>query len=113
MTDRGSASVAGLGWIAMLVLAAGVFAEVAAHALTAGRLQGAVDRAALGAADVRIGVVPGLPCDIARQILRHEQFSLDSCEAEEASVLVTGAVDLRGIRHVARSRAGAANSGQK
>jgi secretion/DNA translocation related TadE-like protein len=113
MGDRGSASVVALGWIAMLVLASAVFSEVAAHVLIAERLQGAVDRAALGAADVRIGVVPGLPCEIARQILRHELFSLDSCELEEAGVRVTGAVEWRGISHEAHAHAGVANSGQK
>ena len=102
-----------LGWIALLVLASGVFAEVAAHVLIADRLQGAVDRAALGAADVRIGVVPGLPCEIASQILQHEQFSLDSCELEEAGVRVTGVVDWRGVWHRAHAHAGVANGGQK
>jgi secretion/DNA translocation related TadE-like protein len=113
MGERGSASVVALGWIAMLVLAAGVFAEVAAHVLLADRLQGAVDRAALGAADVRMGVVPGLPCDVARQILSHEQFSLDSCDLEEASARVTGGVSWRGIGHSAHAHAGVANGGQK
>ncbi len=102
-----------LGWIALLVLASGVFAEVAAHVLIADRLQGAVDRAALGAADVRIGVVPGLPCEIASQILRHERFSLDSCELEDAGVRVTGGVDWRGVWHRAHAHAGVANGGQK
>ncbi len=97
----------------MLVLAAGVFAEVSAHVLLADRLQGAVDRAALGAADVRMGVVPGLPCDVARQILSHEQFSLDSCELTEASVRVTGVTHRRGIWHTARAHAGVANGGEK
>ena len=102
-----------LGWLALLVLASGVFAEVAAHVLIADRLQGAVDRAALGAADVRIGVVPGLPCDIARQILQHERLSLDSCELKEAGVRVTGVVDWRGVWHRAHAHAGVANGGQK
>ena len=102
-----------LGWIALLVLASGVFAEVAAHVLIADRLQRAVDRAALGAADVRIGVVPGFPCDIARQILQHERFSLDFCELEEAGVRVTGGVDWRGVWHRAHAHAGVANGGQK
>jgi secretion/DNA translocation related TadE-like protein len=113
MNDRGSASVVALGWIAMLVLGAGVFSEVAGHVLTAHRLQGAVDRAALAAGDVLIGVVPGLPCDSARQILRHEQFSLDSCELEESRARVTGTVDRRGIRHSAHAHAGVADGGQK
>jgi hypothetical protein len=113
MVERGSASVVALGWVALLVLAMGVCAEVAAHMLIADRLQGAVGRAALGAADVRIGVVPGLPCDIASQILRHEQFSLDSCELEEAGVRVTGVADWRGVWHRAHAHAGVANGGQK
>jgi len=113
MSDRGSASVVALGWIAMLVLAAGVFSEVAGHVLIADRLQASVDRAALGAADVLIGVIPGLPCDSARDILRHEQFSLESCDLDEASVRVTGSVDRRGSRHSAHAHAGVANSGQK
>lgn len=113
MSERGSASVVALGWSAVLVLGAGVFAEVAFHVLTAERLQGAVDRAALGAADVLLGVVPGLPCDIARQILLHEQFSLASCEQDEHSVRVIAVGDRRGIRHTAHAHAGVPNSGQK
>jgi len=97
----------------MLVLAAGVFSEVAGHVLIAERLQASVDRAALGAADVLIGVVPGLPCDCARNLLRHEQFSLESCDLDETSVRVTGSVDRLGIRHSAHAHAGVANSGQK
>lgn len=113
MGERGSASVVALGWIVMLVLAAGVFAEVTTHVLIANRLQGAVDRAALGAADVRMGVVPGFPCDVARQILHNEQFSLDSCELDKASARVTGGVSWRGIGHSAHAHAGVANGGQK
>lgn len=102
-----------LGWMAMLVLGAGVCGEVAAHVLIADRLQAAVDRAALGAADVRIGVIPGLPCDIARQILHHEKFSLDFCELEDAGARVTGVVYLRGVWHEAQAHAGVANGGEK
>ncbi len=113
MGERGSASAVALGWIAMLVLATGVFAEVATHVLIANRLQGAVDRAALGAADVRMGVVAGLPCDIARQILQDEQFSLDSCELEDDGARVAGGMSWRGVWHSARAHAGVANGGQK
>lgn len=112
-SDRGSASIAALGWIVVCVSLTVALGELSAHVLMAHQLRGSTDRAALGAADVLLGVVPGLPCDSAREILRREQFSLESCEVLQGSVRVTSGGTLRGISHRAQAHAGVANGGEE
>lgn len=111
--ERGSAGVLVVGWMMALVLLTGVMLEVSSQLLTHHRLTAATDRAALAAADVLLGVAPGLPCVIARETLGAERFALATCEVGIESVRVSATVSRAGFVHHARARAGVPDGGQK
>jgi DNA topoisomerase-1 len=112
-SERGSASVAMVGFIVAIFLIAGVLFAVALQVHTAHKLQGATDRAALAAADALVGVVPWLPCTVAGSILIEEGFQMVSCELEKDSARVIGKAIVSGIHQTARAHAGVVDSGQE
>lgn len=112
MTERGSASVVMLGFIGSAVIVSFVLLGLAHQIHLAERLQGATDRAALGAADALVGVSPWLPCDVASEILSREGFVLVVCELEPQSVRVVGEGRSAGVVITRRSHAGVVDSGQ-
>lgn len=112
MTERGSASVMMLGFIGSAVIVSLALLGVAHQINLAQRLQGATDRAALGAADAVVGVSTWLPCDVASEILSQEGFRLMLCELEPRSVRVVGEARSGGVVITRRSHAGVVDSGQ-
>ena len=80
--DRGSGSVLGVALIGAIVcLVAGViplYAVLAARSTVAG----AADAAALAAADARVGVVTGYPCDRAAQVAAANGATVTDCEVD-------------------------------
>lgn len=111
MTERGSASVVVLGFIASAVLVAGVLLGVVHQVHLSLALQGATDRAALAGADAHVGVAPAIPCVVAGELLRREGFTLVSCEQETTSVRVVGEVRVGGLRVTKRAHAGVVDAG--
>ena len=112
MSEQGSASVVMLGFIASAVVVSAVLLGFAHQVQLSQRLQGATDRAALGAADALVGVSPWLPCDLASEILAREDFVLVFCELEPRSVRVVGEGISAGVVITRRSHAGVVDSGQ-
>ena len=112
MTERGSASVVMLGFITSAVIVSFVLLGLVQQVQVAHKLQGATDRAALGAADALVGVSPWLPCDVAAKILTLEGFGLVVCELEPRSVRVVGEGRSGGLEITRRSHAGVVDGGQ-
>ena len=77
------------------------------------RLQGSVDRSALAGADVAVGVVAGIPCEHAQDLLEFEGFALVDCTLKEDSIRVVGQGNHVGVEWTRRARAGVGQSGQK
>ena len=98
--------------LAMVALTGGMVIG-AGHLLRAHDLQGSVDRAALAAGDVVVGVAGEEPCAVAREILHRSGFSMLSCELTAASARVVGTSRQGGIGMTRRAHAGIVNSGQK
>jgi len=73
-SESGSATVWMLGMCVALVIFASAAISASALASTDTAFQGSVDRAALGAADILIGVSAGTPCLYAQELLRREGF---------------------------------------
>lgn len=58
---------------------------------------GAADAAALAAADVAVGIVPGIPCERAAAVATANGVSIDSCDADGLIVTVAVSTTVLGI----------------
>ena len=67
---------------------------------------GAADAAALAAADVVSGLVPGIPCDAAAGLASANGAALTSCEVDGAVVTVAVSGSVLGIPFSIRATAG-------
>jgi secretion/DNA translocation related TadE-like protein len=104
--ERGSGSI-----LAVAILAA-VLALTAAilplgTVLTAKRqVANSADAAALAAADVAVGIAPGQPCEVARQVAEANGVALLSCVLEGVDATVQTRLELNGFSLTARATAG-------
>lgn len=111
--QRGSATVAIAGVACAIVILGVVAIGVGAQVVLQNQVRHAVDHAALAAADVLVGVVPGQPCTMARDVLTSVGATLVLCEELSGSVVVEGRL-ARGVQLAhATARAGVADSGEK
>lgn len=111
--ERGSASVWLVGIVVVLVAMAGAIGVVGQATILDARLQADVDRAALAGADVLIGVVAGIPCEHATELLMHEGFEVLSCSVDSHSVRVEAGASHAGFDWSRRARAGVRESGHE
>ncbi|WP_426519523.1 Rv3654c family TadE-like protein [Diaminobutyricibacter sp. McL0618] len=104
--DRGSVTVVAIGLIAGVVALTGGIAAISAALVFKQRIAGAADSAAVAAADVVSGAVPGYPCARAEEAARLNGAVLIDCTIDGmiASVLVSAYVLTFEVR--ARARAG-------
>jgi secretion/DNA translocation related TadE-like protein len=101
-----SGSVLTVGIAAGLIAITGT--ALPAHAALAARqaVAGAADAAALAAADVAVGRVPGVPCELAADVAAANGATLSSCAADGLVVTVTASRGLLGILVTASATAG-------
>ena len=109
--DRGAGTVVtlgfGLGIVATLLLVLPLYAALATrHSATA-----AADAAALAAADVASGLVPGQPCDSAARVAAANGASLEACSLDGLVATVTVGRAILGISLRESATAGPAGSG--
>jgi secretion/DNA translocation related TadE-like protein len=102
-----------MGFLSLLVMAGFAVMVVGSAIVMDARLQGSVDRSALAGADVARGVVPGIPCEHAQDLLESEGFALVGCTLKEDSIRVVGQGNHVGVEWTRRARAGVGQSGQK
>lgn len=69
-------------------------------------IAGAADAAALAAADVASGLVPGIPCDAAADVAAANGGSLAGCDVDGAVVTVGVSGSVFGIPFAIRATAG-------
>lgn len=104
--ERGSATVLALGIVAALVcLTTGAIA-IAGASVAKQRAAGAADLAALAAADVASGAIPGTPCAEAERVVRANGASLGFCEVDGAIARVTASLSYLGFGVDIEARAG-------
>lgn len=106
MRERGSGSVLGIALIGAIVgLVVGV---VPLYAVLAGRsnLAGAADAAALAAADARVGVVTGYPCDRAAEVAEANGATLTACDVDGLIATVSVSATFAGFRLESTATAG-------
>ena len=107
MNERGSATVSGVGLVAVLLvlLAAGV--QVGSAVITRHRVTGAADLAALAAA-ARLVDGDDVACDQARRVAERNRSRLDECAVSGWEVGVRVSADTPFGPASARSKAGPA-----
>lgn len=104
--ERGAGSVLVVALIAVAA-SAGLTLAAAAHGLARGQqVTAAADAAALGAADVFLGWVPGDPCDVAQQLAAAHAVRLIECRSEGLTVVVRVEASILGMAVVRSARAG-------
>ena len=108
MNDRGAGGVLGLAIIGALVMLGATAIPLYAVLATRSAVAGAADAAALAAADARVGVVGGFPCDVARQVASANGASMASCEVDGYVATVSVERSVLGFRLSARATAGPA-----
>lgn len=104
--ERGSGAVLGVGVLALvaaLVLAALPLGRILAARQT---LIGAADAAALAAADIASGRMPGVPCEAAAAIAGRLDVALEECVLEGDVARVVVAAEVGGLPLRASARAG-------
>lgn len=106
VVDRGAGSILVVALIAVAA-AAGLSLATVAHGLARSQqVTAAADAAALGAADVLLGWVPGDPCAVAQRVAAAHAARLTECRSEGLTVLVRVDASILGMTVVRSARAG-------
>lgn len=95
-----------IGIVGALVLLAATALPLFAVLATRSAVAGAADAAALAAADVRVGVVGGFPCDVAADVASANGATLSSCTVDGYVATVSVERSVLGFRVTARATAG-------
>lgn len=110
-TDRGSGSILAVGSIAALCAATAIVLPFCAALPVKHRIKNAADAAALAAADVAVGLIPGAACEVAARVTDANGATLRRCQIDGLFVTVTAASSVLGLPIAATSSAGPAPSG--
>jgi secretion/DNA translocation related TadE-like protein len=70
------------------------------------RVKDAADASALAAADVAVGLVPGVPCEVAAMVAQANGASLADCRLDGLVATVTAGASVLGLPVAATSSAG-------
>jgi len=81
-SDTGAGSVLAIGLVGAVTALAMVAIPLYAVLSTRSAVAGAADAAALAAADVRVGVMGGLPCAVAADVAAANATVLTACELD-------------------------------
>jgi secretion/DNA translocation related TadE-like protein len=91
-SDRGSGSILAVSILAAMVTAVGVLLPTTAVAVGRARASNASDAAALAAADVASGLLPGSPCEAAEVVAAANGATLSACSVDGTTVTVEASV---------------------
>lgn len=104
--ERGAGSILAVGLVAAVLGVLLLFVPLSGALLTRSRLAGAADAAALAAADVAIGIAPGIPCRVAASVARANGATMADCRADGVIVTVRVSVAVLGFPVSATATAG-------
>jgi secretion/DNA translocation related TadE-like protein len=104
--DRGSGSVLAVGLIAAIAVLTAVLVPLYSALATRSSVGVAADAAALAAADVAVGIAPGIPCETARRVVSAQGAALTSCAVDGLIVTVVASRRILGVDVVAAATAG-------
>lgn len=104
--DRGSGSLLTIALVGSVTALMGLCLPIFAGLAVRQSVAGAADSAALAAADVMSGLVPGYPCDSARRVAEANGATLASCEPDGLVVSVSATRQFAGIAITSSATAG-------
>jgi secretion/DNA translocation related TadE-like protein len=96
-SENGAGSVLAVGIVAALVCVTAMGLPLYLALATKQALAGAADAAALAAADVRVGLVPGEPCAVAATVARANSVEMAGCVFDGLVVTVTVTTTVIGL----------------
>lgn len=104
--ERGAGSVLALAVVAMLAVLTLAAVGVGAALAQRQRVTAAADAGALAAADTALGIHPGIPCEVAAQVVAAHGASLVACDLEGVVAAVSASARVAGVLVTAHARAG-------
>jgi secretion/DNA translocation related TadE-like protein len=105
-SELGAGTILSIG---LIVGTLGIFSAgsiFSLHLLENTRLQATTDSMALAATDALRGVSSGYPCIVAKDIAAKAKVELERCRIVGFEVFIETSLELSGIVHKARARAG-------
>ncbi len=105
-SDRGSGSLLTIALVGSITALTGLGLPVFIGLAVRQSVAAAADAAALAAADVLSGLVPGYPCDSARHVAEANGASLALCEPDGLVVTVSATRQFAGITITSTATAG-------
>lgn len=106
--ERGSGSLLAVALIAGTLALTMLFVPLYIVLVAKQRVAGAADAAALAAADVAIGIIPGVPCEQASVVADANGAALSGCRQDGAIVTVRASMIVLGLPVAALATAGPA-----
>jgi secretion/DNA translocation related TadE-like protein len=104
--DRGAGSVLAVAIVASLVCVMVMLLPLYSVLSHKQRLAGAADAAALAAADARVGILAGEPCELAREVAAGNGADVASCRLDGLVVTVEVRASIAGFAVGATATAG-------
>ncbi len=105
-SDRGSGSILGVAILAGVLCLAALLLPLAGVVSSRARVAAAADAAALAAADVASGILPGVPCEAAERVAAANGATVSDCEVNDLVVTVRAATTTLGFVVRATATAG-------
>lgn len=104
--QTGSGGVLALAVLAMLTVLTLAAVGVGAALAERQRVIAAADAGALAAADTALGIHPGIPCEVAAQVVAAHGATLVACNVEGVVATVSTSAHVAGVLVTAQARAG-------
>ena len=105
-SERGSGSVLGIALAGAIVGLTVAVAPLYAVLVARSTVAGAADAAALAAADARVGIVTGYPCDRAAEVAAANGAALTECDVDGLIATVSVGVTILGFTLESSATAG-------
>ena len=104
--ERGSGSVLAIAIVTAVLMLFSLVLPVTTVLSAQQRAAGAADAAALAAADVAAGILPGSPCPVAATVAAANAARLDGCLIDGVTATVRVTTSVLGFAVAARATAG-------
>lgn len=110
--DSGAGSILAVGVLATIVATLLLVTPLARVLVVRAEMAGAADAAALAAADVARGILPGVPCVMATSVAMSNGASLDECRVDGVVVTVRVSTIVLALSVTATATAGPPSTGK-
>jgi secretion/DNA translocation related TadE-like protein len=110
-SDRGSGSLLAIGLVAAIAVLTSLLVPLHSALAVRSLVGAAADSAALAAADVAVGLTPGIPCEAAARAASAAGAQLASCAVDGLVVTVVASRGILGVDVTAAATAGPPSAG--